>query len=90
MTEATEETTVNEISPEQIKNIGLYQMLQFNQAPDGRVSISVVQVPVPVAMIEQFQEQFGEEMAEENLKLVVYKGKIFLAPAKTSSLIGFN
>lgn len=76
-----------EITDEQIEQFDLYQMLQFQQGPDG-VEISVVQVPVPRVLIENFQKQFGEEMAKVNLKLVTYKGQVFLAPVKTTSLIG--
>lgn len=82
-----DEPEVFEITDEQIEQIDLYQMLQFHQGPEG-VQISVVQVPVPRVLIENFQKQFGEEMAKVNLKLVTYKGQVFLAPVKTSSLIG--
>jgi ADP-glucose pyrophosphorylase len=75
------------ITDEQIEQVDLYQMLQFHQTEEG-VQISVVQVPVPRVLIENFQKQFGEEMAKVNLKLVTYKGQVFLAPVKTSSLIG--
>lgn len=82
-----DEPEVFEITDEQIEQIDLYQMLQFHQTEEG-VQISVVQVPVPRVLIENFQKQFGEEMAKVNLKLVTYKGQVFLAPVKTSSLIG--
>lgn len=82
-----DEPEIFEITDEQIEQIDLYQMLQFNQSPEG-VQISVVQVPVPRVLIENFQKQFGDEMAKVNLKLVTYQGKVFLAPVKTSSLIG--
>jgi len=82
-----DETETFEITDEQIEQFDLYQMLQFQQGPDG-VEISVVQVPVPRVLIENFQKQFGEEMAKVNLKLVTYKGQVFLAPVKTTSLIG--
>ena len=82
-----DEPEVFEITDEQIEQIDLYQVLQFHQTEEG-VQISVVQVPVPRVLIENFQKQFGEEMAKVNLKLVTYKGQVFLAPVKTSSLIG--
>ncbi len=82
-----DETETFEITDEQIEQFDLYQMLQFQQGPDG-VEISIVQVPVPRVLIENFQKQFGEEMAKVNLKLVTYKGQVFLAPVKTTSLIG--
>jgi len=82
-----DEPEVFEITDEQIEQIDLYQMLQFHQTGEG-VQISVVQVPVPRVLIENFQKQFGEEMAKVNLKLVTYKGQVFLAPVKTTSLIG--
>lgn len=82
-----DEPEVFEITDEQIEQFDLYQMLQFTQGPDG-VEIGIVQVPVPRVLIENFQKQFGEEMAKVNLKLVSYKGQVFLAPVKTTSLIG--
>jgi len=82
-----DEPEIFEITDEQIEQIDLYQMLQFHQSSEG-VQISVVQVPVPRVLIENFQKQFGEEMAKVNLKLVTYKGQVFLAPVKTTSLIG--
>lgn len=82
-----DEPEVFTITDEQIEQYDLYQMLQFNQGPDG-VEIGIVQVPVPRVLIENFQKQFGDEMAKVNLKLVSYKGQVFLAPVKTSSLIG--
>ena len=82
-----DETETFEITDEQIEQFDLYQMLQFQQGPDG-VEISIVQVPVPRVLIENFQKQFGEEMAKVNLKLVTYKGQVFLAPVKTTSLLG--
>jgi hypothetical protein len=82
-----DEPEIFEITDEQIEQIDLYQMLQFHQTGEG-VQISVVQVPVPRVLIENFQKQFGEEMAKVNLKLVTYKGQVFLAPVKTTSLIG--
>lgn len=82
-----DEPEIFEITDEQIEQVDLYQMLQFSQGPDG-VEISVVQVPVPRVLIENFQKQFGDEMAKVNLRLVTYKGKVFLAPVKTTSLIG--
>lgn len=82
-----DEPEIFEITDEQIEQIDLYQMLQFHQTEEG-VQISIVQVPVPRVLIENFQKQFGEEMAKVNLKLVTYKGQVFLAPVKTSSLIG--
>ena len=82
-----DEPEVLTITDEQIEQFDLYQMLQFQQGPEG-VEISIVQVPVPRVLIENFQKQFGEEMAKVNLKLVTYKGQVFLAPVKTTSLIG--
>lgn len=82
-----DEPEIFEITDEQIEQVDLYQMLQFSQGPDG-VEIGVVQVPVPRVLIENFQKQFGDEMAKVNLRLVTYKGKVFLAPVKTTSLIG--
>lgn len=82
-----DEPEIFEITDEQIEQVDLYQMLQFSQGPDG-VEISIVQVPVPRVLIENFQKQFGDEMTKVNLRLVTYKGKVFLAPVKTTSLIG--
>lgn len=84
------EIPVHEIQPSQIDNVVLYQMLQFSQTPNGEIQTGIIQVPVPRDLIETFQAQFGADMATENLKLVIVKGKAFLAPAKTSSLIGFR
>jgi hypothetical protein len=84
----SDEPTVMEITDEQIENFVLYQQLQFGRTADGEIEIGVIQVPVPKVLIERFQEQFAGPMAEENLKLVTYRGKLFLAPVKTSSLIG--
>lgn len=81
---------VHEIKPSQVDNLVLYQQLQFVQTPDGEIQTGIIQVPVPRDLIEAFQAQFGADMATENLKLVIVKGKAFLAPAKTTSLIGFR
>lgn len=88
-TESLPEVPVYEIPPDAVANFVNYQMLQFYQTEDG-VEIGIAQVPVPKGLIEQFQANFGEEMAKENLRLVVHKGKAFLAPVKTTSLIGFE
>lgn len=88
--ENDEEKTVHEIKPSDIANVVLYQQLIFQQLPNGEVQTGITQVPVPKNIIESFQDRFGAEMEQENLKLVIVKGKAFLAPAKQSSLIGFN
>jgi len=82
-----DEPEIVEITDAQVEQFDLYQMLQFHQGPEG-VDISIVQVPVPRVLIENFQKKFGDEMAKVNLKLVTYKGQVFLAPVKTTSLIG--
>ncbi len=84
----SEEPTVMKITDEQIENYVLYQQLQFGRTADGEIQIGVIQVPVPKALIDQFTTTFGSEMAQENLKLITYQGKLFLAPVKASSLIG--
>lgn len=90
--EATEtEIPTYEIPASEVSNFVLYQQLQFQRDPtDGSVQIGVIQVPVPRGLIEEFQSQFGEAMADENMKMVIVKGKAFLAPNKTTSLIGFR
>lgn len=85
------ENEVFEIQPDQIENVVLYQQLQFSQDPrTGEIETGIVQVPIPRAIVEGFKTRFGKEMAAENLELVIVKDKMFLAPYKRSSLIGFD
>ena len=84
-----EEVKTYEITDKDIENFVLYQKLEFVRTPEG-VDIGVNQVPVPRALLESFQEQFGEEMAKENLKIQIHKGKAFLSPVQTTSLVGFK
>lgn len=91
--EVVEEVDLTQIDPEKlaIQNIGTFCTLQVGQDPvTGEIQMGIVQIPVPLDMIHAFQEQLGEAMAQENMKLVVYKGRVFLAPVKTTSLIGFQ
>ena len=91
--EVVEEVDLTQIDPEKlaIQNIGTFCTLQVGQDPTtGEIQMGIVQIPVPLDMIYAFQEQLGEAMAQENMKLVVYKGRVFLAPVKTTSLIGFQ
>lgn len=78
-----------EITDADIENFVLYQRMDFHRTPEG-VDIGISQIPVPKTLLENFQAQFGEEMAKENLKIVIYKGKAFLSPVQTTSLIGFK
>lgn len=87
------EVDLSQIDPEKlaIQNIGTFCTLQLGQDPvTGEIQMGIVQIPVPLDMVYAFQEQLGEAMAQENMKLVVYKGRVFLAPVKTTSLIGFQ
>jgi len=74
----------------EIHNLANFCSLQVSQNPmTGEMQMGIVQIPVPIDMINAFQEQMGEEMAKENMKFVIYKGKAFLAPVKTTALLGF-
>lgn len=87
------EPEVIQITPEQmeIQNLAAFCTIQVGQDPrTGELHMGIVQIPVPIDMINEFQSQMGEEMAKENMKFVVYKGKAFLAPVQTTSLIGFS
>lgn len=83
---------VTYISPEQmaIENWGRFCTLQVGQDPvTGEIQMGIIQIPVPIDMINAFQDRMGEEMAKENMKFVVYKGAVFLAPVRTTTLLGF-
>lgn len=91
--EVVDEVDLSQVDPEKlaIQNIGTFCTLQVGQDPTtGEIQMGIVQIPVPLDMIYAFQEQLGEAMAQENMKLVVYKGRVFLAPVRTTSLIGFQ
>ncbi len=81
------------IDPEKmaIQGMGVFHTLQVGQNPQtGEIEMGIVQLPLPLDMVRAFQEQLGEEMAKENMKLVIYRGRIYLAPLRTSSLLGFD
>lgn len=89
--EAPEPMTI--IDPEKmaIQGMGVFHTLQVGQNPmTGEIEMGIVQLPLPLDMIRAFQEQMGEEMAKENMKFVIYKGRIYLAPIRTSTLLGFD
>lgn len=88
-----EEEPITIIDPEKmaIQGMGVFHTLQVGQNPmTGEIEMGIVQLPLPLDMVRAFQEQLGEEMAKENMKLVIYKGRIYLAPVRTSTLVGFD
>ena len=72
----------------QLNEVGQFVTLQLAQNPtNGQIEMGIVNYPVPLDMVRRFQDQLGDEMAKENMKLVIYKGRVFLAPIQTSRLI---
>lgn len=68
--------------------VGNYVTLQFNVDPEtNSLDVRIVKVPLDLRIIEDFQAQVGEVMAQNNLKLVIYEKNAYLVPIKTSSLI---
>lgn len=66
---------------------GLFMTLQVHMTEDGEIQAGVIQVPIDLRIIEDFQAQMGKQLAEANMKLVIVKGQAFLAPIQESSLI---
>lgn len=95
MTDVFNDTTASdepELTPEQqafVKNMkpGVFMTIQVNMNETGEIQAGIVQVPIDLRIIEDFQTQMGDQLAEENMKFVILNGRAFLAPIKTSSLI---
>lgn len=72
------------------KNVkpGTFVTLQFGANPEtGQLEVGVVQIPVDLRVIEKLQEMLGPDLADENMKFVIFENKAYLAPIKTSALI---
>lgn len=74
---------------EYLKDIkpGAFMTLQVHMTDDGEIQAGIIQVPIDLRIIEDFQAQMGKQLAEANMKLVIVKGQAFLAPIQESSLI---
>ena len=88
--EQTEEEIV--LTPEQQAFMagmkpGYFMTISVEMADDGTIQAGIVPVPIDLRIIEDFQAQMGSQLAEENMKLVVVKGRAYLAPVQESSLI---
>lgn len=93
--EVTEETADNVIPTDPatyvLDDVGEFVTLQLAQNPaNGQIEMGIVKFPIPLDMARRFQSQLGEAMAEENMKIVIHKGRVYLAPIQTSRIITLN
>lgn len=73
-----------------LDEVGEFVTLQLAQGHNGEIEMGIVNYPIPLDMVRRFQAQLGEQMAEENMKLVIHKGRVYLAPIQTSRIITLN
>lgn len=81
-----------ELTPEMIeyaKGIkpGVFVTMQIGMDAEGNISAGIVKVPIDLRIVEDFQAQVGDQLAEANIKLVIVKGEAFCAPIQASSII---
>lgn len=83
-----DDITLTPAQEEYLKDIkpGAFMTLQVHMTDDGEIQAGIIQVPIDLRIIEDFQAQMGKQLAEANMKLVIVKGQAFLAPIQETSI----